>query len=86
MSLIGLARRGAFSLANVSKVAQRVSRKQIQLFSTLEKKELGEEANYFRRQEAERIARDQTMKANLAEILARGDHDEQKQSILEVVG
>lgn len=49
----------------------------------LDKKELGEEAAYFRRQEAE-IAKSRQMKMDA--ILARDDSDQHKQALMDLVG
>ena len=88
---MAMIRRGIFSLTNnLIKTTSRVGRNNVPLFSsfstTIEKRELGEEANYFRRLERERADKDAAMKANLAEILSRADHDEHKRAILDVVG
>jgi hypothetical protein len=50
---------------------------------TLDQKELGEEAAYFRKQEHDIAA---ARKAKMDAILAREDHDHHKQALLNLVG
>jgi len=50
--------------------------------STFQRKELGEETSYIRRQEAERAA---ATKAKVDAILAREDHDHEKRALMGIV-